>query len=111
MTLGPALILCGCAGAIPRMLQRPLITFGRVPFAFYVAHLYLIHALSVLLGVLQGFHVGQMLTLMVFYPQGYGVSLPGVYAVWLLVIALLYPLSKWVASVKARRREWWLSYV
>ena len=26
-------------------------TFGRAPFAFYVAHLYLLHLASVLLGV------------------------------------------------------------
>jgi uncharacterized membrane protein len=27
------------------------------------------------------------------------------------VIAILYPLSRWVAGVKARRRDWWLSYL
>ena len=40
-----------------------------------------------------------------------GVGLPGVYAVWLLVIATLYPLCKWVAAVKGRRQDWWLSYL
>ena len=38
-------------------------------------------------------------------------SLPLVYAVWALVIALLYPFCRWVAGVKARSRAWWLSYV
>jgi hypothetical protein len=52
-----------------------------------------------------------MMTLFVFYPKGYGVGLPGVYAIWLLVVAMLYPFCRWVAAVKARRREWWLSYV
>jgi len=50
-------------------------------------------------------------TFFFFYPKGYGVSLPGVYVGWLLVVALLYPFCRWVASVKARRRDWWLSYV
>ena len=40
-----------------------------------------------------------------------GVGLPGTYAVWLLVVLALYPLCKWVAAVKARRRDWWLSYL
>ena len=57
------------------------VMFGRVPFAFYVAHFYLLHALSLLLGVAQGIPVAQLLTFPPFYPPGYGVSLPWVYAV------------------------------
>jgi len=34
-----------------------------------------------------------------------------VYLIWLAVVATLYPLCRWVASVKARRTDWWLSYV
>src|SRR4029079_7069353 len=78
--------------------------------AFYVPHFFLIHALSVLLGVLQGFDARQLMTIFFYYPKGYGIGLPGVYAVWILVVALLYPFCRWVASVKARRRDWWLSY-
>ena len=51
------------------------------------------------------------MTVFLFYPKGYGVALLGVYVVWLLVIAMLYPFCRWVAAVKARRRDWWLSYV
>ena len=29
----------------------------------------------------------------------------------LFVVLTLYPLCRWVAAVKARRRDWWLSYV
>jgi len=115
MTLGPAAMLCAVAdrisGGIPGMVKGALITFGRAPFAFYVAHLYLLHLASVLLGVLQGFSLDQMMTSSRFYPQGFGVGLPAVYLVWALVVILLYPLCHWVAGVKARRRDWWLSYV
>jgi hypothetical protein len=85
--------------------------FGRVPFAFYVAHWYVIHAASVLLGVMQGFQLHQMTTSFVFYPKGFGLDLVSVYMVWFGVIALLYPFCRWVANVKARRRDWWLSYL
>lgn len=111
MTLGPAAVLCSFADRVPGAVRASLIVFGRVPFAFYVAHLYLIHALSVGLGVMQGFEARQFLTIMFFFPKGYGIGLPGVYLVWLLVIAMLYPLCKWMAALKARRRDWWLSYV
>lgn len=111
MTLGPAAMLCAYADRIPAAITRPFIVFGRVPFAFYVAHLYLIHALSVALGAWQGFEPRQMMTIMFFYPKGFGIGLAGVYAVWVAVVVALYPFSKWVASVKARRRDWWLSYV
>jgi uncharacterized membrane protein len=111
MTLGPAAMLCGVADKITGAIKDTLVMFGRVPFAFYVVHFYLIHTLSVILGKLQGFSVGQMMTAFLFYPKGYGVGLTGVYFVWILVIVILYPYCSWVASVKARRRDWWLSYL
>jgi uncharacterized membrane protein len=111
MTLGPSAIVCALASRAPEALRKPLITFGRVPFAFYVAHLYLIHTLAVLLGIAQGFRAREMFTLFAFLPKGYGLPLPGVYLAWALVVATLYPLCRWVAAVKSRRGDWWLSYV
>ena len=40
-----------------------------------------------------------------------GSPLPGVYAVWLVVVVALYPLCNWFAGVKKRRSDWWLSYL
>jgi hypothetical protein len=37
--------------------------------------------------------------------------MPIVYAMWILGLILLYPLCRWFAGVKARRRDWWLSYI
>ena len=111
MTLGPAAILCALAERLPGAVADPLVTFGRAPFAFYVAHLYLLHAGSMVLGMAQGFEAQQFLTVFQFFPKGYGLGLPGVYVVWLLVILALYPLCRWVAAIKGRRRDWWLSYL
>ena len=111
MTLGPAAVLCAFADRVPDAVKQPLIVFGRVPFAFYVAHLYLIHTLCVGLGFVQGFNARQLMTIMFLFPKGYGLGLPGVYLVWLVAIATLYPLCRWMASLKSRRRDWWLSYV
>ncbi len=111
MTLGPSAILCAFADRLPRGLRNVLVTYGRAPFAFYVAHFYVIHALSVALGVAQGFAPRQLMTAMLFYPQGFGLPLPLVYVVWAAIVAALYPLVRWVGALKARRTDWWLSYL
>src|SRR5688572_23720606 len=111
MTLGPAAILCAFADRFRGPISDALVTLGRAPLAFYISHLYLIHALAIALGVAQGFAAGQFLTHYRFFPQGFGVGLSGVYLIWIVVVIVLYPFCRWVAAVKARRQDWWLSYV
>ena len=111
MTLGPAAVVCAYADRFRGWFKDTLVMFGRVPFAFYIAHFYLAHALAVVIGVFQGFTVSQMMTLFVFNPKGFGLGLLGVYVAWLLVIVLLYPMCRWVTALKARRADWWLSYL
>jgi len=111
MTLGPAAIVCAYAERLPGRMREVLLVYGRAPLAFYVAHLYLIHVVALLLGITQGFAAEQFLTHYRYFPEGFGVGLGGIYLIWILVLVILYPLCRWVASVKARRSDWWLSYV
>jgi uncharacterized membrane protein len=111
MTLGPAAIACAHAERLRGPIRDALVTLGRAPLAFYIAHLYLIHALTAVLGTAQGFAASQFMTHYRFFPKGFGVGLLGVYLVWIAVVVILYPLCRWVAGVKARRQDWWLSYV
>jgi len=111
MTLGPAAIFCAYADCMRGFFKDMFVMFGRVPFAFYVAHFYLLHLLALVLGAIQGVGVKPLMTFPPFFPDGYGLPLIGVYAVWALVIAALYPFCRWVAAVKSRSRAWWLSYV
>ena len=87
-------------------------TFGRVPFAYYIAHLYLIHALAV---VYAWASIGDASFLFGEFPpvkpEGYGLALPGIYVVWLVVLFALYPLCRWFGALKQRRNDWWLSYL
>jgi uncharacterized membrane protein len=112
MTLGPALLLLAAFDGARGRVADAVTTFGRVPFFYYVAHLFLIHTLAVLFaGATQGeagwlfggFPAGK--------PPGYGLGLPGVYAMWLVVIGLLYPLCRRFASIKRARRAWWWTYL
>jgi uncharacterized membrane protein len=110
-TLGPMAIVCGLADRWSGWLKDTLVMFGRVPFAFYVLHVPLIHLLAIGLGVFQGFSAQELMTFPPFFPAGYGIGLGGVYLAWLLVLAILYPPCKAMADLKSRRKDWWLSYL
>lgn len=110
-TLGPMAIVCAYADKLQGWFKDTLVMFGRVPFAFYVAHFYLIHVLSIFFGMTQGFESGQFLHSFIFYPQGYGTGLIGVYITWITVLIILYPFCRWMANVKRKRKDWWLSYL
>ncbi len=89
-------------------------TFGRVPFFYYVLHIYTLHAAALLLTAAEGMNWRfwlQPAAVFIDHLRGWGFNLPGVYLVWLLLVLALYLPCKWFASVKARRRDWWLSYL
>jgi uncharacterized membrane protein len=111
MTLGPAALLLAYAEGLRGRIVEWLVTFGRVPFMFYIAHIWVIHLGTLLVAAWQGFAPAQVMTLFLFFPEGYGLALPGVYVVWVLVVLLLYPLCRWFAALKRRRKDWWLSYL
>jgi len=111
MTLGPALVALAWLRRARGPLSEVLVTVGRVPFLFYVAHLLLVHALAVGAGVLQGFPAAAIRTVFKQLPADYGFGLPVVYLVWLGVVAVLYPICRRYAELKARSRAWWLSYL
>lgn len=85
--------------------------FGRAPFFYYVLHLYLLHAAAVVLGLLQGFPAVAFLGPFWRFPKQFGLDLGGVYLAWLAAIVALYFPTRWFAGLKARRRDWWLSYL
>jgi uncharacterized membrane protein len=96
---------------IPRALGVVEV-YGRVPFFYYVIHFYLLHVLAIvaLMFVRHTVHVPIEDTSL--RKNGSGLfGLPMVYAVWIFVVAVLYYPCRWFAGVKARRRDWWLSYL
>ena len=111
MTVGPALVALALLRRAGGTVAGVFVTFGRVPFLFYVAHLYLVHALAVGAGVAQGFPASAIRTVHRLLPEGYGFGLPVIYLVWVAVVVALYPLCRRYAELKARSRAWWLSYL
>lgn len=117
MTLGPALLLLRALdGGTPRWL-RPALTIGKVPLFFYVLHFYLIHLLAVAAsylryGSVDGLFRSPDLGHFPFTaPPGWAAPLPAIYLLWVFVVIALYPLCRWYAGVKRRRKDWWLSYL
>jgi hypothetical protein len=45
------------------------------------------------------------------FPPDFGYPLWAAYLVWAAVVIVAYPLCRWYAGLKARRRDWWLSYL
>jgi hypothetical protein len=45
------------------------------------------------------------------FPANYGYPLWVVYAVWVLVLTMLYPACLRFARLKQRRHDWWLTYL
>jgi uncharacterized membrane protein len=123
MTLGPALlVLAGFDwlnfSAAGRSGLNPLVVFGRVPLFFFVLHFLLIHVLLFPFAYVRYGEVGFLRNLLPtlggareLYPADFGYRLAGVYAVWVLVLAIMYPLCLWYSRLKARRHDWWLSYI
>jgi uncharacterized membrane protein len=112
MTLGPGLLLLAAFESARGRVADTIITFGRVPFAYYIAHIYLIHALAVAYAWSTGGDASWLFG--VFPPEkpsDFGLGLAGVYVVWLAVLLALYPLCRWFAALKQRRNDWWLSYL
>ena len=89
-------------------------TYGRVPFFYYVLHIYLLHSFALVLTAEQHRDWRFWLIPGAVFTQhldGWGYNLPGIYLVWLVVILALYLPCRWFAQVKARRHDWWLSYL
>ena len=120
MTLGPALVVLAYLDQRSFKPSNPLIVFGRVPMFYFVLHFYLIHALAVVGAELRygtraaGFIFNPLPSVggpRQLFPADFGYSLWVVYGVWILTVLLLYPVCRWFASLKATRRDWWLSYL
>ena len=115
MTLGPALVGLawfddmGARGP----LRRALVTLGRVPLFFYLLQWYMLHSLAILVAMGRGFPLGWLFSeaTLTGQPPGWPLGLPWTYAIWAVVLAILYPPCRWFAGVRRRHRGGWLSYL
>jgi uncharacterized membrane protein len=113
MTLGPALVALAWFDSRARRVGA-LVTFGRVPFFFYLWQWVLAHTAAITANIVAGKSFAYLLQTppaLFNTPWGTGFHLWTVYLCWACIIAIEYPLCRWFAGVKQRRRDWWLSYL
>lgn len=116
MTLGPSLIFLSIAEKFKGKWVDVISVYGKVPFFYYVVHIYLIHLIAMIYAQLTGFGWQSMIlkTWVSFQPslQGYGVSLPMVYLITAAIVILLYPICKSYGAYKhSNKHKWWMSYL
>jgi len=116
MTLGPTIAALPLLDNAHGRLARWLSVFGRVPFAYYLLHIPLIHLVALAISLVRT----PAATAWLFHdhplrpgpvPDGYMWSLGLLYVVTALVVVVLYFPCHRFAELKARRAHPWLSYL
>ncbi|MGX7690343.1 DUF1624 domain-containing protein [Flectobacillus roseus] len=115
MTLSFALGILLLTDGKETPLMRFFGVYGKVPLFYYLFHWYIIHSLTLIMVFMQGF-TWESLEFGVFKfgrpAIGSGVSLGGVYLVWIGVVLSLFPLCLWYGKYKASHPEkQWLRYL
>jgi uncharacterized membrane protein len=116
MTLGPSILVLAVfeKGRGGGWLREFFVTFGRVPLFFYLLQWPTAHLISLLLHLAFGKPTAWLFQTPIDWIDGLppkGFNLGVVYLCWIGGVLLLYPLCKWFAGVKQRRKDWWLSYL
>lgn len=116
ITMGPAFLFLFATEKIKNFISDFFIVFGRVPFFYYVIHVFVIHVAAMIGLEITGGSWREMILTNDVFIQGklaeYGYSLGVVYLVWIGIVMLLYPVCLWYMKYKLRNRDkWWLSYL
>jgi uncharacterized membrane protein len=112
-TLSPALLFLANSEKWKGKLVDFFTVFGRVPFFYYIMHLYLIRILSFIAAELTG-HGWELMVQTSFdiNLKDFGFNLGVVYLIWIGIVLMLYPLCKKFDAYKQKHKEkWWLGYL
>lgn len=116
MTIGPALIFLALTERANGKLSSIISVYGRVPFFYYILHIYIIHLLAMFAA--EFFHKNWTDMIVSFWVnfdpqlQGYGFDLWVSYVLWIVIVVGLYPLCRWFDRYKRNNKDKkWLSYV
>jgi uncharacterized membrane protein len=116
MTLGPAILLLPLADRARGKAGEIFATFGRVPMFYYLLHIPTIHLAAVIVSLVREGRVDPWLfanhpMMNPPPPEGYTWRLSLLYAVFVVVIAVLYLPCRWYARKKATAPAPWMRYI
>ncbi len=114
MTLGLTFLFLGNSEKLKGKVVDFFSVYGKVPFFYYILHIYLIHFFALLLAQFSGWGWERMILhsrLQDADLPGFGINLGYTYLVWVVVVLILYPFCKTFSNYKLNHKEkWWLSY-
>jgi hypothetical protein len=116
MTLGPIILLLPLAERARGKIGEIVATFGRVPMFYYLIHIPTIHLAAVIVSLAREGRVDPWLlanhpTMVPPPPEGYTWRLSLLYAVFIVVIAVLYVPCRWYARRKTTNPAPWMRYI
>ncbi len=116
MTLGPTIAVLPLADRAGGRVADVLAVFGRVPMFYYLLHIPVIHLTAMIVSLVREGRVNAWLfenhpMMPSPAPPGYVWSLPLLYLVFAIVIAVLYWPCRWYAARKARGEPRWVRYI
>jgi uncharacterized membrane protein len=116
-TIGIAILVLSILEKSKNTITNFFKTFGRVAFFYYIIHWFTLRAIVLIYFYANGHDEAFAIDLYKNIPFKYivpadGIGLPYVYAIWIFIIAVLYPICKWYDKYKTNHPEkWWLSYL
>jgi hypothetical protein len=122
LTLGLSILLLRViehSGKSPvtEQILRVLKVFGRVPLFYFLFHAALAHAIALVAAGVTNRDWRWFLSeppaggVWGGLPKEWGFGLPTVWVLWVLVVAISYPVCRWYARVKERSRNPLLSFL
>lgn len=115
MTLGPAILLMPFVEKSTNIFSKAMVTFGRVPFFYYLLHIPLIHTSALIVGVIREGRVTSEWYDSAPYswiPEEHRWNLALLYLVFIIDVAILYFACRWYERLKfAHPNKKWLKFV
>jgi uncharacterized membrane protein len=115
VTLGIMFFLLAYSEQVSNGLKKITTVYGKVPLFYFIIHFYLVHIITILVLLLQGFQWNQLEFSAGSFgrPKGVTSGLPlwEIYIIWMVVVVLLYEPCVWFGKFKSEKKYWWLSYL
>ena len=118
MTLGPMFLLLVVFELYKKTSLSNIFTvFGKVPFFFYILHVYFIHFFAMIAAEFTGFGweimiLKQPIVMLPSNLEGYGFNTFIMLLLWIFFVAFMYPICKKFGKYKTNNKQKkWLSYL
>ena len=118
MTLGPMFLLLAVFELYKKTtFSNIFIVFGKVPFFFYILHVYFIHFFAMITAEFKGFGwelmiLKQPIWILPSNLEGFGFNTLIMLILWISFVAFMYPICKKFGDYKMKNKQKkWLSYL